>query len=142
VSPPFDDLAETASALRLARTALAGSLPNKSAVTVFDRDSLTVAAVASPHVNRRIATNILAGLDALPEHERTVLLDTLEAWLDCNGSTTETAKKIFCHHNTVRHRLHRIERYTGKLLNVPRDLTELCLALEVERRLPRQAPGS
>jgi hypothetical protein len=137
VSPPFDDLSATAGALRLARTAMAGSVPGKSLVTVFDRDSLAVSAVAAPEINRRIATNVLSGLDGVPAHERTVLLDTLEAWLDCAGSVAETAEKIYCHHNTVRHRLHRIEHHTGKSLNVPRDLTELCLALEVERRLPR-----
>jgi PucR C-terminal helix-turn-helix domain/GGDEF-like domain len=141
VSPPFDELPATASALRLARTAMAGSVPGRSPVTFFDRDSLAVSAVASPDVNRRVATNVLAGLDAVPPLERAVLLDTLEAWLDCNGSTAETAEKIYCHHNTVRHRLHRIEEHTGKSLSVPRDLTELCLALEVERRLPRTPPA-
>jgi DNA-binding PucR family transcriptional regulator len=141
VSPPFDDLAGTAGALRLARIAMAGSLAERSPVTVFDRDSLAVAAVASPEVNRRIATTVLAGLDVMPAHERAVLLDTLEAWLDCNGSTADTAEKIYCHHNTVRHRLHRIEHYTGRSLSVPRDLTALCLALEVERRLPATSPA-
>jgi hypothetical protein len=136
VSPQFDDLARTAGALRLARIAMAGSVAGRSMVTVFDRDSLAVSAVAAPEVNRRIATTVLAGLDAVPAPERAVLLDTLEAWLDCNGSTADTAEKIYCHHNTVRHRLHRIEHYTGRSLSVPRDLTALCLALEVERRLP------
>jgi PucR C-terminal helix-turn-helix domain/GGDEF-like domain len=142
VSPSFDDLSGTAGALRLARIAMAGSLVERSPVTVFDRDSLAVLAVAAPEVNRRIATTVLAGLDAVPGHERAVLLDTLEAWLDCNGSTAETAEKIFCHHNTVRHRLHRIEHYTGKSLSVPRDLTALCLALEVDRRLPAVSPDA
>jgi hypothetical protein len=142
VSPPFGDLLGTASALRLARIAMAGSVLGKSLITVFDRDSLAVTAVASPEVNRRIATNVLAGLDAVPALERAVLLDTLEAWLDCKGSTADTAEKIFCHHNTVRHRLHRIEHHTGKSLTAPRDLTELCLALEVERRLPKASLGT
>jgi hypothetical protein len=137
VSPPFEDLSDTVGALRLARTAMSGSVPGRSLVTVFDRDSLAVSAVASPEINRRIADNVLAGLNTVPAHERAVLLDTLEAWLDCNGSAAETAEKIYCHQNTVRSRLRRIEHHTGKSLTVPRDLTELCLALEVERRLPR-----
>ena len=37
---------------------------------------------------------------------------------------------------TVRHRLHRIEELTGRSLSRPRDLAELCLVFEVERRLP------
>jgi DNA-binding PucR family transcriptional regulator len=36
----------------------------------------------------------------------------------------------------VRHRLHRIEERTGKSLSRPRDIAELCLAFEVDRRLP------
>jgi DNA-binding PucR family transcriptional regulator len=35
----------------------------------------------------------------------------------------------------VRYRLHRIEQRTGRSLSKPRDVTELCLAFEVHRRL-------
>ena len=47
-----------------------------------------------------------------------------------------TAARIYCHPNTVRHRLHRIQELTGRSLSRPRDLAELCLVFEVERRLP------
>jgi DNA-binding PucR family transcriptional regulator len=36
----------------------------------------------------------------------------------------------------VRHRLHRIEELTGRSLSRPKDIAELCLAFEVEQRLP------
>ena len=65
-----------------------------------------------------------------------MLLDTFHAWLDAGGSANDTAAKIYCHPNTVRHRLHRIEELTGRSLSRPKDLAELCLAFEVERRLP------
>jgi hypothetical protein len=136
VSPSFEQLAHTGMGLRLARIAMTGSIPPKSLVTVFESDALAVTAVSAPDVTRRVATNVFAGLNSVPQHERNLLLDTFEAWLDSAGSTADTAAKIFCHHNTVRHRLHRLEQHTGRSLTVPRELAELCLAVEIERRLP------
>ncbi|MDT5321163.1 MAG: hypothetical protein QOD88_3685, partial [Mycobacterium sp.] len=40
------------------------------------------------------------------------------------------------HPNTVRHRLHRIERHTGRSLAVPDELAEMCLAFEVRENMP------
>jgi DNA-binding PucR family transcriptional regulator len=45
------------------------------------------------------------------------------------------AERLCCHPNTVRYRLRRIEQRTGRSLSRPRDVAELCLALEVYRRL-------
>jgi sugar diacid utilization regulator len=42
---------------------------------------------------------------------------------------------LFCHPNTVRHRLRRIEKHTGRSLSRPRDVAELCLMFEVWRQL-------
>jgi DNA-binding PucR family transcriptional regulator len=41
-----------------------------------------------------------------------------------------------CTRKTVRHRLHRIERDTGRSLGVPDELAEMCLALEVGQNMP------
>jgi DNA-binding PucR family transcriptional regulator len=46
-----------------------------------------------------------------------------------------SADVLFVHPNTVRKRLHRIERRTGRSLSRPRDVIELTLALEVRSRL-------
>ncbi|MFY9764116.1 MAG: helix-turn-helix domain-containing protein [Mycobacterium sp.] len=46
-----------------------------------------------------------------------------------------TAEALVCHPNTVRYRLRRIEKRTGRSLSRPRDVAELCLAFEVHRRL-------
>ena len=51
-------------------------------------------------------------------------------------SKDNAAAKIYCHPNTVRHRLHRIEELTDRSLSRPKDVAELCLAFEVELRLP------
>jgi hypothetical protein len=45
------------------------------------------------------------------------------------------AEVLICHPNTVRHRLRRIVKHTGRSLQRPKDVAELCLAFEVHRRL-------
>jgi sugar diacid utilization regulator len=136
ISPPFDDLAETSDALRFARLAVTGKPSGDSLVTVFDDTPLAIAAVSAPEVMAKIRSSVLRGLNELPPAERTILFDTFRAWLQADGSANDTATKIFCHPNTVRHRLRRIEELTGRSLSRPRDIAELCLAFEVEQRLP------
>jgi DNA-binding PucR family transcriptional regulator len=136
ISPPFQGLTETSDALRFARLAVTGKPLTESLVAVFDDTPLAIAAVSAPEAMGKIRSSVLGPLDALPAEERTVLLNTFRAWVGAGGSTNETAGKIFCHPNTVRHRLRRIEELTGRSLSRPRDLAELCLAFEVERRLP------
>jgi DNA-binding PucR family transcriptional regulator len=136
ISPAFRELAETSDGLRLARVAVAGKASGDSLVSVFDETPLAVAAVSAPDVMAKIRSLVLSRLDELPAEERTILLDTFRAWVDAGGSANDTAAKIFCHPNTVRHRLRRIEELTDRSLSRPKDLAELCLAFEVERRLP------
>jgi sugar diacid utilization regulator len=136
ISPPFHELADTSDGLRFARLAAAGKSLNDSLVTVFDDTPLAVAAVSAPEVMAKIRSSVLGSLNELPAEERTVLLHTFQAWLQAGGSANDTAAKIYCHPNTVRHRLHRIEELTGRSLSRPTDLAELCLAFEVDRRLP------
>lgn len=136
MSPAFGDLADTGEALRYARLAIAGKAPDDELVRVFDDSPLAVAAVAAPDVMQRVVRGVLGQLDDLPAEERQILVETFEAWLDAGGSANETAARIYVHPNTVRHRLHRIEERTGRSLSRPRDLAELCLAFEVDRRLP------
>jgi PucR C-terminal helix-turn-helix domain/GGDEF-like domain len=136
ISLPFHELADTSDGLRFARLAVAGRPLGDSHVTVFDDTPLAVAAVSAPEVMTKIRSSVLGPLYGLAAEERTVLLDTFQAWLQAGGSANDTAAKIYCHPNTVRHRLHRIEQLTGRSLSRPTDLAELCLAFEVERRLP------
>jgi sugar diacid utilization regulator len=136
ISPPFNDLAETSDALRFARLAVTGKASGDSLITVFDDTPLAVAAVSAPDVMAKIRSSVLKGLNTLPPAERTILLDTFQAWLEEGGSANDTAEKIFCHPNTVRHRLRRIEELTHRSLSRPKDIAELCLAFEVEQRLP------
>jgi hypothetical protein len=129
ISPPYDELDGTGQAVRFARVALAGS----TAVTLFDESPLTMVAAAAPDVMQYFVRKVLGGLDDLAPDDREVLLDTLAAWSTHNGSATETGEYLYCHPNTVRHRLHRIEERTGRSLTDPRAVAELLLALEASR---------
>jgi hypothetical protein len=140
VSPPYQELRDTGSALRLARIALHSAF-ERQRVVVFDRDPLAVAAAGAPDVMRRLARTALAGLDQIPQGERELLLETFGAWLDGGGSADRTAKRLFVHPNTVRHRLRRLEEHTGRSLTDPRWIAELSLAFEIDRRLDAAPDG-
>ncbi|WP_432826842.1 PucR family transcriptional regulator [Dactylosporangium sp. CA-092794] len=135
ISPPYHRLDETAAALRLARVALNSALPSRP-VAVFGRDPLATAAAGAPSVMRRVADEVLASLATLPPGDRATLLDTFGAWLDCGGSTGDTAARLFVHPNTVRHRLRRLQERTGRSVTHPREVAELAMAYEVDRRRP------
>jgi hypothetical protein len=139
VSPRYDDLRHTARNLRLARIALRSAFAAQR-VTVFDRDLLAVAAGSDPEVMRHVADSVLAALGQIPAGQRPVLLATLGAWLDNGGSASKAASVLFCHPNTVRHRMRRLEQLTGRSLSDPRGIAELSLAFEIDRRDQRPAP--
>jgi DNA-binding PucR family transcriptional regulator len=103
---------------------------------VFDDSVLGVAAVSAPEVTSKLADIILGPFDDLSAEDKDVLFTTFRAWVDHDGSLTKTAAALYCHPNTVRYRLRRVEERTGRSLTVPRDLAELCLAFEIYQRLP------
>ena len=135
VSAAFDDLRETSQALRYARVTLLGRPDPGSLVSVFDASILASAAVSAPEVMRKLVAPLLERFADLADDEREILLETFRVWMENGGSPRTTAELLFCHPNTVRYRLHRIERRTGRTLSRPRDIAELCLAFEVQRRL-------
>jgi len=145
VSARFDDLRDTAQALRFARVSLRGRLDPGLLVALFDGSILTSAAVSAPEVLVKLVEPTIDCFAGLPDQERDVLFETFQAWVDNDGSMRTVGDLLFCHPNTVRYRLHRIEQRTGRSLSKPRDVAELCLAFEVHRRLMeqgRQTPAS
>ncbi|MER5527365.1 helix-turn-helix domain-containing protein [Streptomyces sp. NPDC002677] len=138
VSPAYEDLYDTGTSLWYAKIAMQGGRAGGCAVTVFDDSLVAVAAAAAPEITQRLARNVFGPLDTLPPAERDVLLDTLETWLACGGSTEETARRMYCHPNTVRQRFRRITEYTGRSTSEPHGITELCIALHALRQNPRQ----
>ena len=135
VSARFDDLREAAQALRYARVTLRGRSEPGRPVTTFDGSILATAAVSAPEVMVKLVTPTMECFAELAENERDVLFDTFKVWLDNDGSLRTVGELLFCHPNTVRYRLHRIEQRTGRSLTRPRDVAELALAFEVHRRL-------
>src|SRR5258708_7121332 len=135
VSSCFDDLRDTPQALYFAKVMQRGRPHHSSPVAVFDGSILATAAVAAPEVVLKSILNALRGFEDLPEDERETLCETFRVWQDNDASVRRTAEVLFCHPNTVRHRLRRIEKHSGRSLSRPKDLAELCLASEVHRRL-------
>ena len=135
VSAKFDGLRDTAQALRYARVMLRGRPEPGLPVSVFDGSVLASAAVGAPEVMTKLVAPIVDSFAGMADEERAVLFDTFRVWVENDGSLRATGDLLFCHPNTVRYRLHRIEQRTGRLLSRPRDVAELCLALEVHRRL-------
>jgi sugar diacid utilization regulator len=135
VSAPFGDLRDTPRALHVARMMLHGPTDSTSSVAVFDGSILTTAAVSAPEAMVQTVGAALDGFADLADDERKMLFETFRVWQDTDGSVGIAADVLSCHPNTVRHRLRRIEKRTGRSLLRPRDVAELCLAFEVHRRL-------
>ena len=135
VSARFEDLQDTPQALHFAKVMLRGRPHQASPVAVFDGSILATAAVSAPDVMVKLVGNALDGFDDLPDAEREMLFETFRVWQDSDASVRSAAEVLICHPNTVRHRLRRIEQRTSRSLSRPKDVAELCLALEVRRRL-------
>lgn len=129
VSAVVEGAAAAGSAYRLAETA-ARTLPEDSTRVVTIDERLPEALLSnSPEISSRLVGQSLGGLLELPEDEREVLLDTLAAFLASDGSPTRAADELYCHRNTVMHRLRRIESVTGRKVTDPRSRLLWQLAL-------------
>ncbi|SDC40180.1 PucR C-terminal helix-turn-helix domain-containing protein [Geodermatophilus telluris] len=129
VSAAVEDAAAVAGAYRLAETA-ARTLPAGVARVATIDERLPEALLSeSPEIADRLVGQTLGRLIELPEDEREVLLETLSALLDADGSPTRAADLLYCHRNTVMHRLRRIESVTGRKLTDPRSRLLWQLAL-------------
>lgn len=132
ISSRFDDLRNTPQGVKYARIALSAAPRDGTLITTFEATPLSIAAVSCPDVMRQVSSAVLAGFAGVPEREREVLFNTFRTWADAGGSIADAAERLYCHANTVRHRLRRIEEVTGRSLSRPLELAELCLAFEVE----------
>jgi len=118
-----------ATAYRLAARA-AESLPRGAQQIATVRGRLPeVLVTGSPEVVPVLVRETIGPLLAQPPNHRDVLLRTLAALLECNGSPTQAAQALFCHRNTVIYRVKQIESLTGRDLQNARDRLELSLGL-------------
>jgi sugar diacid utilization regulator len=143
VSPVVAELRQTAWALRLARLALDNQAIGVG-VAQFAEGPLNALVAAAPHAALQAARSVLKGILELPDDDRDLLLGTFTAWLDADGSATDAAAVLFCHPNTVRYRLRRIEERTRRSLGRPSDVAELVTAVRAWSQLPHadRASGS
>lgn len=107
--------------------------PNVSEIaSIFDHP-LGVLIASQSTLAATLARSVLAGVLERPERERDLLLDTLVAFDDADGSVSEVAERLFCHRNTVLNRLAKITRLTGVSFTVPSDLSRVALVAQVLR---------
>ena len=129
VSDVVDGAAAAGVAYRLAETAVRTLPAGASRVVSIDERLPEALLSNSPEISSRLVGQSLGGLLELPQDEREVLLDTLAAFLATDGSPTRAADALYCHRNTVMHRLRRIESVTGRKLTDPRSRLLWQLAL-------------
>jgi PucR C-terminal helix-turn-helix domain/GGDEF-like domain len=139
VSPVYDGLEKTSQAMHLARIAMASIAASDSRLCVFDDAPVQVLIASAPTTSYRIMNNILGPLLNISVEERDLLLETLDAYFT-TGSIAEAGKRLYCHRNTVRHRLSRIEQLTGRSVDDASGAVELYIAVQTMLRLPKP-PG-
>ena len=128
MSRPYEDAMETPRALSEAEMARRSLPAGQPGVETIDADPLSVLAAASPDVTAWAARVLLGDMVGLPAEEGEMLLHTLNTWFTTGGNVNESGELLFCHRNTVRNRLRRIEELTGRSLADPRGIAELYLA--------------
>lgn len=82
-------------------------------------------------VRRAFTARLLDPLREYDRRHRAELMDTLEAFLDCDGSWTRCAARLHLHVNTLRYRVGRIEQLTGRDLSRLEDKLDFFLALRM-----------
>ena len=137
VSPMFTELRQAGRALRLARLAMDHQEPGRG-VEQFSDSPLSVLLASAPDAAIDAARSVLGGLLELRHDDRDLLITTLLTWLDVGGSANAAGATLFCHPNTVRYRLRRIEEITCRSLAVPTQLAELVTAVRAWSELPHQ----
>ncbi len=142
VSPSFSRLDQTPHALHLARNALAAGTAGAAAVTVFDDSPLPMLVVSAPTTAAAISRKILGPILELTDTDRELLITTMSVYFEVDGSASQAAERLHCHPNTVRYRLRRIEKLSGRSFERKLDSAELYIALNALKQLPTMQSAS
>ena len=86
-------------------------------------------ATVPDEVRRTFAARVLGPVLAYDERTGAGLRETLAAFLACSGSWSRASEELHLHINTVRYRIERIERLTGRNLADLEDRVDMFLAL-------------
>jgi hypothetical protein len=136
MSPVYSGLANTARALHFARVALSSLTTGVPGTVQFTESPLAGLVASAPEASVQLAHQVLGPVLDLPGEEGNVLLLTLRAWFDSQGSTNLTAERMFCHPNTIRLRLKRITEELGRPLSDPEHIAEVGAALRALNLFP------
>ncbi|TDD96831.1 PucR family transcriptional regulator [Actinomadura rubrisoli] len=125
--------------LRQARSLLAPSArlgrPAEATEHAIGRLLLTL---GPPDLLAAFADALLAPVDAADP--RGEILTTLRVWLEANGVWDTAADRLGVHRHTVRNRIDRVERLTGKAMTSAATRHEFWLALEAREALAHTLP--
>jgi PucR-like helix-turn-helix protein len=134
ISPPYEELADTRSHIWLAEAARDSIPAGEHRVVSAAEDIVSVFIGGAPEASRHLAGAMseALGRGRGPEYAR--LLETLQAYLDGDGSPTSTARTLYRHRNTVLNHLRRFEELTGLDLSRPSDTATAVLALRAIHR--------
>jgi hypothetical protein len=131
VSPAVSGLAAVPRAVMLAQ-ATVRVLPADAKTPRRLEDSwLDVLVHRAENLGRELAYDVLGELYTAeaPDTEATRVLGTVRVHLAGSGSVADTAAALFCHRNTVQHRLNRFTELTGRDVRRPENAALVALAL-------------
>ena len=135
ISPQFADALDTSRELGIAVVARHCVPPGSAGVATIDDDPIATILASAPNMSARVVQRLLGKVADLAPSDRELLLGTLRTWIACGGNVTVTAEQLYCHRNTVRNRLQRLEELTGQSLADPRGITCLSIAAAGARLL-------
>ena len=133
ISETFEAVVDTPQAVHQARLARNTATPGENSVIQYSESRVPGLVAATPDLAVGLAHQVLGAVLEQCGEERQLLLGTLRAWYAAQGSAAEAARLLHCHPNTVRYRLAKVTRLTGRDLHVPCDVVQLYLALEAAR---------
>ena len=136
VSPVFTRLDEANRFIRLAQVALESLPAGIPGVGQLAGTALEELLTGNRDATHAFVTRVLGGVLALPEDERNTMLHTAEVWLDSGGSVAAAGRTLYCHENTVRYRLKRLEERLGLTLDNMHNMADLAIALRALATFP------
>lgn len=135
VSDPVTSVDGLAGAWAEARQAREIAALDPAAVSLAGSERLAsyvlLLADVSTEVRHAFRSRVLDPLLTYDERHTSDLVHTLEAFLDAGGSWSQCAAELHVHVNTLRYRIDRIERLTGRDLRRLTDQVDLYLALRL-----------
>jgi sugar diacid utilization regulator len=135
------DLADLHCASREA--ALAARLAGPDATVAFERTGAYRLLLRSGTAElRRFYEDTVAPVVAHDAEHGTGLLETLRAFLECDGSYARASQRTFTHRHTVRYRLAQVHRLTGHDVASTRGREHLGLGLKAMLVLDLQPPDA